>query len=127
MMKNSLGNKLWSVYEDLKNDRKIGFLTDEEFQRYFLGFIVLTAYLVSIQSYRAPYMAPYAPNVATDKKDGLIKKPLSMMVYRPKSFMTLNSVRLQPKQNLCYRTSTIKKNKVKANCNKNKGAKDGVD
>ena len=39
MMNNSVGSKLWSVYEDLKNDRKIGFLTDEEFQRYFLGFV----------------------------------------------------------------------------------------
>ena len=39
MMRNSLGSQLWSVYEELKRNRKIGFLTDEEFQRYFLGFV----------------------------------------------------------------------------------------
>lgn len=38
-MANVLGRQLWSIYEDLKKNNKIGFLTDEEFQRYFLGFI----------------------------------------------------------------------------------------
>ena len=38
-MTNSLGQDLWDIYEDLKEDNKIGFLTDDEFQKYFLGFI----------------------------------------------------------------------------------------
>ena len=38
-MENYLGRQLWSIYEDLKRDKKIGFLTDDEFQKYFLGFI----------------------------------------------------------------------------------------
>ena len=38
-MENFLGRQLWSIYEDLKRDNKIGFLTDDEFQKYFLGFI----------------------------------------------------------------------------------------
>ena len=38
-MENVLGRQLWSIYEDLKSDKKIGFLTDDEFQKYFLGFI----------------------------------------------------------------------------------------
>lgn len=38
-MENVLGRQLWSIYEDLKRDKKIGFLTDDEFQKYFLGFI----------------------------------------------------------------------------------------
>lgn len=38
-MDNILGRQLWSIYEDLKREKKIGFLTDEEFQKYFLGFI----------------------------------------------------------------------------------------
>ena len=38
-MENILGRQLWSIYEDLKRDNKIGFLTDDEFQKYFLGFI----------------------------------------------------------------------------------------
>ena len=93
----------------------------------FLGFIVLVAYLVSIQSYRAPYMAPYAPSVATDRKDGFIKQPLSKMIYRPKSFMTLNSIRQQPKQNVKYRASTLKKKELKKQTNKLKqGGNNGV-
>ena len=38
-MTNSLGQDLWDIYEDLKEDNRIGFLTDDEFQKYFLGFI----------------------------------------------------------------------------------------
>lgn len=38
-MKNYLGRELWYIYEDLKRYKRIGFLTDDEFQKYFLGFI----------------------------------------------------------------------------------------
>ena len=38
-MENVLGRQLWSIYEDLKRGNRIGFLTDDEFQKYFLGFI----------------------------------------------------------------------------------------
>lgn len=38
-MENVLGRQLWSIYGDLKRQKKIGFLTDDEFQKYFLGFI----------------------------------------------------------------------------------------
>ena len=34
--------------------------------------MILTAYLVSLESYKTPYMAPYAPGVQSDKKDGFI-------------------------------------------------------
>ena len=33
-MENVLGRQLWSIYEDLKRENKIGFLTDDEFQKY---------------------------------------------------------------------------------------------
>ncbi len=59
----------------------------------FLGFIILVTYLVSVQNYSAPYMAPYAPSIPSDKKDGFIKKPLNRMVYRPKSFKVEDEVR----------------------------------
>jgi len=62
----------------------------------FLSFLVLSTYLASINSYNTPYMAPYGPSIATDKKDGFIKQPLKEMIYRPKSFKTYDSVRLQP-------------------------------
>ena len=38
-MENVLGRQLWSIYEDLQRGNRIGFLTDDEFQKYFLGFI----------------------------------------------------------------------------------------
>lgn len=38
-MTNSLGQDLWYIYESLKEGKRIGFLTDDEFQKYFLGFI----------------------------------------------------------------------------------------
>jgi len=91
-----------------------------------LGFVSLTAYLVSIQSYRAPYMAPYGPGVATDKKDGFIKKPLKSMTYRPKSFMTLDSIRLQPNESKNYRVHNENKKKVKKQFNKQKEKNNGV-
>ena len=62
----------------------------------FLGFIILTTYLVTIQSYNVPYMAPFAPSVSTDKKDAFIKKPVSSMIYRPRSFKTKDDVRQVP-------------------------------
>lgn len=58
-----------------------------------LGFIILATHLVSMESYDAPYMAPYAPSVDIDKKDGFTKKPLSHMVYRPKSFVLKENIR----------------------------------
>lgn len=59
----------------------------------FLGFIILATHLVSMQSYYVPYMAPYAPNVDEDKKDGFTKKPLTHMKNRPQSLKTQNLVR----------------------------------
>ena len=88
----------------------------------FLAFIILATYLVSIQSYGAAYMAPYAPSVATDKKDGFIKVPLSRMIYRPKSYITLNTVRQQPSQNAKYKVKSRKKDKLKKDSEEEYGA-----
>ena len=78
----------------------------------FIGFFVLLTYLVSIENFGAPYFAPYAPTVSTDMKDSFIKQPLSSMTYRPKSFKTLNSVRLVPYGKKHPKTQS--KNKQKA-------------
>lgn len=75
----------------------------------FLGFFVLVTYLVSIENFGAPYFAPYAPHVATDHKDGFIKKPLKSMIYRPKSFKTMDSIRQQP---FNYKVEHTKNSKV---------------
>ena len=62
----------------------------------FVGFFMVFSYLASMDNYGAPYFAPFAPFVATDQKDGFTKKPIKNMVYRPKSYTTMNSVRQQP-------------------------------
>lgn len=38
-MASRLGRQLWNIYEDLRTNNRVGFLTDEDFQKYFLGFI----------------------------------------------------------------------------------------
>lgn len=77
----------------------------------FIGFITLASYLVSIETFGSAYMAPYAPSVASDKKDGFVKRPLNKMIYRPKSFKTLNSVRYQP-QNKQVKVKNLNKSKL---------------
>ena len=38
-MSSRLGRQLWDKYEELRTNSMVGFLTDEDFQKYFLGFI----------------------------------------------------------------------------------------
>lgn len=50
-MENILGRQLWSIYEGLKRDNKIGFLTDYEFQKYYLGFISYKYLSLKLEAY----------------------------------------------------------------------------
>lgn len=50
------------------------------------GIVYIINYLNSIDSYRAPYLAPYSPRVESDLKDGLIKQSIYGMDKRPMSF-----------------------------------------
>ncbi len=59
----------------------------------FAGNFYILNYLCSIDSYGAPYLAPYAPRVQNDLKDGFIKEPLTCMTTRPKSFSNENEIR----------------------------------
>ena len=77
----------------------------------FIGFFMVFSYLASMENYGAPYFAPFAPYVATDQKDGFVKKPIKNMIYRPKSFKTMNSIRQQP-FNKNYRTSLENKSQT---------------
>lgn len=79
----------------------------------YIGTFILFTYLVSIETYGTPYLAPYAPTVATDKQDGFIKHPLKSMIYRPKSFKTLDSIRQQPFDDKILGKSELKKAKEK--------------
>ena len=57
------------------------------------AFMFLIAYLLTLDAFGAPYFAPYAPNIESDKKDGIFKKRLAEFKTRPKSIPNINKVR----------------------------------
>lgn len=72
----------------------------------FLGFhglilatVLLACYLSNLQSFGAPYLAPYAPFVLSDQKDGIIKQNILKMKNTPKSFDNRDKIRLRIKGN----------------------------
>ena len=58
-----------------------------------IGAILLCVYMNSLDSYGAPLLAPYAPLVKGDLKDGIVKKEIRAMDTRPKSYGTPNERR----------------------------------
>ncbi len=64
-----------------------------------LGMIImafgLIAYLVSIDNFGTPYLAPYAPRINPDLKDGILKASAADMRKRPYSIRTSNHTRMQ--------------------------------
>ncbi|MDR0462470.1 MAG: spore germination protein [Christensenellaceae bacterium] len=58
-----------------------------------IGSIILVVYMCGLDSYGAPLLAPYAPLVKSDLKDGIIKKETRAMTTRPKSFNVPNRKR----------------------------------
>ena len=58
-----------------------------------LGFLCLIGYLASLDSYGAPYLAPYAPLLLEDLQDGVFKESNLDMKKRPQSIPNLNSTR----------------------------------
>lgn len=59
------------------------------------GLIYFTNYLNDLDSYGAPYLAPYSPRIKNDLQDGLFKENLRDMKYRPQVFHSKNKVRLK--------------------------------
>ena len=55
--------------------------------------VILAVYLISVSSFGSPYLAPYAPSVIQDKKDGIVKKPITEMITRPYSINGKNKKR----------------------------------
>ena len=60
-----------------------------------IGILFLVGYLSSMESYSAPYFAPFGPYISSDQKDGLFKKPVTSQITRPKSFSNKNKTRLK--------------------------------
>ena len=58
-----------------------------------VGFMFLIAYLMTLDSFGTAYFAPYAPNIESDKKDGIIKRRLAVFKTRPHSIPNINNVR----------------------------------
>lgn len=58
--------------------------------------VFLLLYLAGLDSYGAPYLAPFAPLVRSDLKDALIRKPLGVLDTRPQSYPNVNRIRRKP-------------------------------
>ena len=58
------------------------------------GTIIVLFYLVKLSNFGVPYLAPYAPYVKNDLKDGLFKSPLPVANDRPQSLFNKNKRRL---------------------------------
>ena len=54
---------------------------------------MLITYLVEFNSYGSPYLAPYAPHIKQDLKDGIFKKETLMQNTRPNSIPNQKSLR----------------------------------
>ena len=55
--------------------------------------VFLVFYLTNFNSYGAPYLAPFAPNIPSDKKDAIFKDNLPNMKKRPLAIPNKNRVR----------------------------------
>lgn len=64
-----------------------------------IGFVALTSYLMTFDSFGTPYFAPFAPYIKSDKKDGFIKVRQDEMLTRPKTIPNKNPIRQKNKYN----------------------------
>ena len=58
-----------------------------------LAMLAIVVYLTSLQSYSAPFLAPYAPMVQSDKQDAVLQDDVADFVSRPQSFDNVNRTR----------------------------------
>lgn len=56
--------------------------------------LFLILYLTNFESYGTPYLAPFAPKIKSDLKDGVLKENIIYFKNRPKSIATKNTKRL---------------------------------
>jgi spore germination protein KA len=60
-----------------------------------LGLLALLLHLNSLRSFGIPYMAPFAPFIADDQKDGILRLPLWGLFSRPRLINQKNVTREQ--------------------------------
>lgn len=58
-----------------------------------IGGVMLVAYLVEFNAYNTPYLAPYAPYIKEDLKDGIFKQETIAIKTRPRSIPSQKLVR----------------------------------
>ena len=54
-----------------------------------LGTMFVVSYVVSLDQFGTPYLAPVAPSITNDKMDALYKKPLQDLQEREASAMSI--------------------------------------
>jgi spore germination protein KA len=58
-----------------------------------LSVFALLVYLASLETYKTPFMAPYAPDIANDRQDAILQTAVPNQKMRPKSIPTNNKQR----------------------------------
>lgn len=58
-----------------------------------LATLMLVIYLASLQNYKTPFLAPYAPDVPEDRQDAIAQIPVPKMKKRPRSIPNENEDR----------------------------------
>ncbi|HRX13987.1 MAG TPA: spore germination protein [Eubacteriales bacterium] len=48
-----------------------------------LSIMFLLSYVISLETFGTPYLAPFAPNILSDRKDAIMKKKLTDQIKRP--------------------------------------------
>ena len=66
------------------------------------GIVMLSCYLLiymcALDNFGVPFLAPYAPSISSDKKDGIIMEPLPNMITRPQVLKSKNKRRIKIKE-----------------------------
>jgi len=58
-----------------------------------LSMVVILLYLASLENYKTPFLAPFAPNIPQDRQDAIGQVPLQKMKRRPRSIPNENKQR----------------------------------
>jgi len=64
-----------------------------------LSIMFLFSYMVSLETFGTPYLAPFAPNILSDRKDAIMKRKLTEQTKRPLSIKQDNVTRQQEESN----------------------------
>ncbi|MCM1395795.1 MAG: spore germination protein [Corallococcus sp.] len=58
-----------------------------------LSMLAIVLYLSSLENFKTPFLAPFAPDIPQDRQDAIGQKPLQKMIKRPRSIPNENKQR----------------------------------